>query len=168
MRCAQSLGLWKGRSQCVLDRYLRQVASDTRPRQTINLREQDVLDGAVAANRPLQRLGAEYLTDLVVDISKSTGRAPWRVGATPCVLPNSRVHWRREQRVLDAREMCAMQGIWTHVFVAFESWCKSEKQSRVLMDLAGNAFTSGFRDRTSCQSCHGQNLAAAGEQIGNV
>ena len=40
-----------------LDRYLRQVASDTRPRQTINLREQEVLDGVVAANRPLQRLG---------------------------------------------------------------------------------------------------------------
>jgi hypothetical protein len=52
------------------------VASDTRPRQTINLREQEVLDGVVAANRPLQRLGAEDLTDLAVDISKSTDRAP--------------------------------------------------------------------------------------------
>ena len=93
-----------------------------------------------AANRPLQRLGAQDLTDLVDDISKSTYRAPWCIGATPCVLPNFRLHWRREQRALDAREMCAMQGIWTRDSVAPESWCKSEKQSRVLMDLAGNAF----------------------------
>ena len=55
------------------------------------------------ANRPLQRLEAEDLTDLVVDISKSTDRAPWCIGATPCVLPNSRLHWRRQQRVLDVR-----------------------------------------------------------------
>ena len=75
-----------------LDRYLRQVASDTRPRQTINVREQEVLDGVVAANRPLERLGAEDLTDLVRDISKSADRAPWCIGAMPCALPNSRLH----------------------------------------------------------------------------
>ena len=42
-----------------LDQFLRPVASDTRPRQTIKEREQEVLDGAGEANRPLQRLGAE-------------------------------------------------------------------------------------------------------------
>ena len=125
-----------------LERYLRQVASDTRPRQTINLREQEVLDCVVAAYRPLQRLGAEDLTDLVVAISKSTDRAPWCLGATPCGLPNSRFHWRREQHALDAREMCALQGIWTRDFVALESWCKCEQQPRALIDLAGNAFNT--------------------------
>ena len=94
-----------------LGKFLRPVASDTQPRQTINERDQEVLDGVVAANRPLQRLEAEDLTDLVVEISKRTDRAPWCIGATPCVLPNSRLHWRLQQRVLDAREMAALQGI---------------------------------------------------------
>ena len=112
--------------------------------------------GCVAeANRPLQRLEAEDLTDLVVDISKSTDRAPWCIGSTPCVLPNSRLHWRREQRVLDAREMCALQGIWTRDFAAFESWCQSEKQSRVLMDLTGKAFTYSLHCRVF--RSHGRN-----------
>ena len=78
-------------------------------RQTVNEREQDVLDSIVDQNRSLQCLEAEELADLVVDISKSAGRAPWCVGATPCVLPNSRLHWRREKRVLDAREMAALR-----------------------------------------------------------
>ena len=85
---------------------------------------------------------AEELADLVVDISKSAGRAPWCVGATPCVLPNSRLHWRREKRVLDAREMAALQGIWPRDFPVLESWCQSEKRSLVVRDMAGNAFTS--------------------------
>jgi hypothetical protein len=42
---------------------------------------------------------------------------------------------------MDAREMCALQGVWFRDCVALESRCKSEKQSWALMDLAGNAFT---------------------------
>ena len=60
----------------------------------------------VIQERALQ-LQPEELVDLVVDIAKSVSRAPWSVQATPCVLPNSRLHWRRHQRVLDAREMAA-------------------------------------------------------------
>ena len=71
-----------------------------------------------------------------------TDRAPWCIGATPCALPNFRLRWRRQQRVLDARELSALQGIWTRDCVAFELWCQSEKQSWALMDLAGNAFTT--------------------------
>ena len=100
------------------------------------------MDGVVQQTLSLQRLEAEEVTDLVVEISKSVGRAPWCIGATPCALPKSRLHWRRQQRVLEACEMVAFQGIWTRDVVALESWCQSEKQSRVLMDLAGNAFTT--------------------------
>ena len=80
--------------------------------------------------------------DLVVDVAKSVSRAPWRVQSTPCVLPNSRLHWRRQQRVLDARETVALQGIWPRDFPALESWCNSDKRSLVVRDMAGNAFTS--------------------------
>ena len=59
-----------------------------------------------------------------------------------CALSTSRLHWRQEQRTLDALETFALQGIWTREFVALGSWCMSEKQSRALMDLAGNAFTT--------------------------
>ncbi len=48
----------------------------------------------VARARPLQRL-----LDLVVDVSKSFGRAPSCVDASTCVLPNSRLYWQRENRV---------------------------------------------------------------------
>ena len=126
----------------LLDHFVRHMSSDTWARQTINEREQGVLDSVVEQNRSLQRLEAEELADLVVDISKSAGRAPWCVGATPCVLPNSRLHWRREKRVLDAREMAALQGIWPRDFPVLESWCQSEKRSLVVRDMAGNAFTS--------------------------
>ena len=99
-----------------LDEFLRPVGTDARSRQTINEREQDVLTHAVQDYRGLQRLEPGELADLVVDIAKSVGRAPWCVGATPCVLPNSRLHWHRHQRVLGAREMAALQGVWTRDF----------------------------------------------------
>ena len=100
-----------------LDKFVRRVASDTRACQTNKEREQDVLDGVVQRTRLLQRLEAEELTDLVVDIiSKSAGREPWCIGATPCALPHSPLHWRRQQRVLGAREMAALQGIWPRYF----------------------------------------------------
>ncbi len=85
-----------------LDKFLRPVASDTRPRQS-----KQVLDGVVPANRPLQRLEAEELMGLVVDISKSTDRAPWCIGATPFVLPRPSLQRRRQHCVLDARATAA-------------------------------------------------------------
>ena len=121
-----------------LDRYLRQVASDTRPRQTNNLREQ-VLDGVVAANRPLQRLGVEDLTDLVVDIPRAQAarRGVLELRHACCRIPGytgggSSACWTHVR-------LFALQGIWTRDFVALESWCQSKNQSRSLMDLAGNA-----------------------------
>ena len=98
-----------------MDKLLRPVARDTRPRQTINERERDVLDGVVEANRTLQGSEAKGLTDLVVDISKSTDRAPWCIGATPCALPNSRLQWRRQQRVFGARDMVALHRVMVPV-----------------------------------------------------
>ncbi len=123
-----------------LVRFMGHVDGDKQARHTINEREQAVLEGVVQ-ERALQ-LQPEELVDLVVDIAKSVVRAPWCVGATPCVLPNSRLHWRRQHRVLDAREMAALQGIWPRDFAALESWRKSDKRSLVVRDMAGNAFTS--------------------------
>ena len=74
------------------------MASDKQARQTINEREQAMLD-CVLQERALQ-LQPEDLLDLVIDIAKSVIRAPWCVGATPCVLPNSCLRWRHQQRVL--------------------------------------------------------------------
>ena len=125
-----------------LSKFLRPAACDPRPRRTISCREERVLDSVVQENRPLQRLEAEELTDLVVDVAKSADRAPWCIGATPCVLPNSRFHWRREQRVLGVHELAALQGLWPEDFPALESWCQSDTRSQVVMDMAGNAFTS--------------------------
>ena len=121
-------------------RFLGHVDNDNQARQTINEREQAVLE-CVVQERALQAQPEELL-DLVVDIAKSVSRAPWCVQATPCVLPNSRLHWWRQQRVLDAREMAALQGIWPRDFPALESWCKSDKRSLVVRDMAGHAFTS--------------------------
>ena len=125
-----------------LNKFLRPAACEVRARQTLNDREEHVLDHVFQANRSLQRLEAEELTDLVIDVAKSAGRAPWCIGATPCVMPNSRLHWRRQHRVLGAHEMAGLQGIWPRDFTALESWCQSDTRSRVLMDMAGNAFTS--------------------------
>ena len=47
---------------------------------------------------------------------RRASRAPCRIGATPCVLPQPRLHWLRQQRVLDARELDALQGIWPRDF----------------------------------------------------
>ena len=58
------------------------------------------------------------------------------------MLPNSRLHWRRQQRVLSAYEVAALRGIWPRDFPALEPWCQSDTRSRVLVDMAGNAFTS--------------------------
>ena len=66
-------------------------------RAKLSEREMRVVEHArshVARARPLQRL-----LDLVVDVSKSFGRAPSCVDASTCVLPNSRLYWQRENRV---------------------------------------------------------------------
>ena len=125
-----------------LGKFLKPLACNARPRQTINDREEQCLDYVVQANPPLQCLRADELTDLVIDVAKSAHRAPWCIGATPCVRPNSRLHWRRQQRALSAFEVAALQGIWPRDFPALESWCQSDTRSRVLVDMAGNAFTS--------------------------
>ena len=114
--------------------------NDKQARQTIDEGEQAVLD--CAFQEWALQLQPEELLELVVDIAKSVSRAPWSVQATPRVLPNSRLHWRRQQRVLDAHEMAALQGIWPRDFPAIESWRKSDKRLLVVRDVAGNAFTS--------------------------
>ncbi len=117
---------------------LRRVASDARARQTINEREVDVLNCVVQQTRSLQGLEGGELTDLVVDISKSAGRAPRCIGATPCTFPHSRLRWRQQQHALDTREMALLEGMASR-FAAFESWCQSEKRSRVFRAKTASA-----------------------------
>ena len=52
-----------------LSKLLKPAACNARSRQTINDREERVLDYVVQANPPLQWLRAEELTDLVVDVA---------------------------------------------------------------------------------------------------
>ena len=72
-------------------------------RAALSDRERHVVNAAIEnarrqlqEQRPLQRLQED--PDIVVDVSKSLGRAPWCIGAATCVLPNSRLFWAREDR----------------------------------------------------------------------
>ena len=125
-----------------LTAFLAAADGDVQPRQCLNQREEEAIDDLFNSTRSLQRLSGEELEDLVVDISKSAGRLPWCLDATPCVLPGSRLFWRRRRWVLGAREVAALQGIWPRDFPALTAWCEHRHRSRVLIDMAGNAFTS--------------------------
>ena len=61
---------------------------------------------------------------------------PWCICATTCTLLKPRAHWR-QQRVLGAREMVALQGNWTRDVQTRGLWCQSDRRSRALMDMAG-------------------------------
>ena len=62
-------------------------------------REKDVVENVrqqLLEQMPPQRF--QQPLDLVIDVSKSLGRAPWCVRAATCVLPNSRLYWQRQDR----------------------------------------------------------------------
>ena len=73
-----------------LDPFLEFAAGGKLTRQELTAREEEAVND-VLSSRSALRLGKAALKGLVIDISKSTGRAPWCAGATPCVLPNSRL-----------------------------------------------------------------------------
>ena len=117
------------------------AAQHVLPRQDLNLREAQALSD-VLSSPSVQDLAKESLDALIVDVSKSAGRAPWCVGAAPCALPGSRLFWRHRQCVLTPREVAALQGIWAADFRFLADWCADKHRARVVADMAGNAFTS--------------------------
>ena len=121
--------------------FLEAAAGGERPRQELNARENMALD-AVVRTGPVQRLTKPALEGLVVDLRGSEGRAPWCAGAAPCVLPRSRLYWQHGQCVLGPRQSAALQGIWPADFAGVVEWCEDQRRSHVVMDIAGNAFTS--------------------------
>ena len=94
-----------------LSAFLQAEAGGHCPRQELNAREEEAVND-VLSSRSVLGLGKKASEGLVIDISKSAGRAPWCAGATPCVLPKSRLYWRHVQCVLGPREVAALQGIW--------------------------------------------------------
>ena len=124
-----------------LSAFLEAKAGGHCPRQEPNAREAEAVN-SVLTSKAGSKLSKAEMEDLVIDISKSSGRAPWCAGATPCVLPNSRLYWRHVRCVLGPREVAALQGIWPADFRALSAWCEDKHRSRVVADMAGNAFTS--------------------------
>ena len=124
-----------------LSAFLPAKAGGHCPRQELNAREVKAVN-YVLSNSSVWGLDKAALEGLVIDVSKSAGRAPWCAGATPCVLPNSRLYWRHVQRVLGPREVAALQGIWPAEFGCLSAWRDDLHRSRVVADMAGNAFTS--------------------------
>ena len=121
--------------------FLEAAAGGARPRQELNARKVGALN-AVLNSGSVQGLTKAALEGLVVDISQSEGRAAWCAGAAPCVLPGSRLYWRHRQCVLGPRQLASLQGIWPADFAAVAEWCEDQHLSRVVADMAGNAFTS--------------------------
>ena len=67
-------------------------------------------------------------------------RAPWCVGATPCLVPNSMPFRMLAEATLSPLQVAACQGIFQQDYALLVQWC--EKHPRVVRDLAGNAFSS--------------------------
>ena len=124
-----------------LSAFLQAEAGGHCPRQELNAREAEAVND-VLSSRSVWGLDKKALEGLVIDISKSAGRASWCAGATPCVLPKSRLYWRHVQCVLGPREVAALQGIWPADVRGLSVWCEDKHRSRVVADMAGNAFTS--------------------------
>eukprot|EP00403_Amphidinium_massartii_P023868 CAMPEP_0178398908 /NCGR_PEP_ID=MMETSP0689_2-20121128/15010_1 /TAXON_ID=160604 /ORGANISM="Amphidinium massartii, Strain CS-259" /LENGTH=451 /DNA_ID=CAMNT_0020019675 /DNA_START=63 /DNA_END=1418 /DNA_ORIENTATION=+ len=78
----------------------------------------------------------------IVDIAKSDERAPVCVGATSCIVPNSKPYHVGLQRVLTPEEVLRMQGIYREDFPALIPMLKERGGPNLARDLAGNAFTS--------------------------
>ena len=104
-------------------------------------REAEVLND-VLSSPSVVGLGKAALEGLVVDIKAGAGRARWCAGAAPCALPTPHLYWRHMQCVLGPRAVAALQGIWPADSRGLGAWCEDEHRSRVVADMAGNAFTS--------------------------
>mmetsp|Transcript_14282 Transcript_14282/g.33747 ORF Transcript_14282/g.33747 Transcript_14282/m.33747 type:complete len:454 (+) Transcript_14282:95-1456(+) len=78
----------------------------------------------------------------IIDIAKSDHRAPVCIGATSCIVPNSKPYYVGFQRVLTPEEVLKVQGIYSEDFPALSKMLKEKGGPNLARDLAGNAFTS--------------------------
>ena len=60
--------------------------------------------------------------DLIIDVAKSSARAPSCIGACTCIVPNSLPYRMFENRVLSTLELRALQGLFPDDFVALRAW----------------------------------------------
>lgn len=110
-------------------------ATDQEMKRPLNERERDVV------RQCMQKLSAKQKSqDVLIDIAKSAGRAPFCLDAAACVVPNSRPFRRKTGLILSAEQVHAVQGIYKEDFPALERWCW-EKEG-LARDLAGNAFST--------------------------
>ena len=86
----------------------------------LNSRQSDVVEVAMAQH--LRQPGSTHLDDLLIDIAKSSARAPTCVSASPCIVPNSMPYRVLENRVLTPLEVSALQGIFPADFPELDRW----------------------------------------------
>ena len=93
-----------------LDEFLSRVNRGHQPLRDLNPREMEVVETA------LQQAGQDSsLRDIVIDIAKSSTRAPWSEGSVPCIVPNSRPWRALEKRELTLTEVVAEVGLGRYV-----------------------------------------------------
>ena len=105
-------------------------------RLELNARELDVV-------QDFKRRKTESVSgsqDWVIDVSKSSGRAPTCLDACPCLVPNSRPYREKAGRLLGPLQVLGLQGIWQVDFPHLEQAARDSP--RLVRDIAGNAFTA--------------------------
>lgn len=128
----QTLAALRSARHMKFGRLLNRRALGTKPK--LNARKRRVV-------RKARRIHAvKDHPELFVDVGKTEKRCVTCVGALPCIVPNSEIYSVQEGRILDPREVCAAQGIFTKDFPAMPAFLK--RSPRLVRDLAGNAFTT--------------------------
>jgi hypothetical protein len=89
----------------------------------------------------LRRRRSDTLADIIVDISKSAGRAPWCMNAAPCLVPNSKPYRVATCQLLTAEQVMALQGYLAADFPVLPALARTPGGRRLLRDLAGNGMT---------------------------
>mmetsp|Transcript_10154 Transcript_10154/g.18227 ORF Transcript_10154/g.18227 Transcript_10154/m.18227 type:complete len:284 (+) Transcript_10154:609-1460(+) len=108
-----------------------------------NMKETRLLDRERSVVKAaLGKLHSQSEKDIIVDIAKSAERAPVCIGATSCIVPNSKPYHLQSKRVLTPEEVLKVQGIYREDFKALTEILKEKGGGGLARDLAGNAFTS--------------------------
>ena len=108
-------------------------ASPDKHTQTLTARQRQVVRAAQAQ--------APHAKRLVVDVGQSEARLVFcSGGASPCVLPNSKLYCTSTEKVLGVAQMLAVQGIFRDDFHALPAWVMSRRT--LARDMAGNAFST--------------------------
>ena len=134
------VSLEKLQSQCTLplDSVLGMARQDRVEVSNLNSRQQIVVDTA------LKRLGepANSMREVIIDVAKSAERGPACFDACPCIVPNSQPYRLQSGSLLSIEDVLALQGITKDAFPSLPAWLADPTSSRMLRDMAGNAFTT--------------------------